>query len=103
MTTNTPEAWEERFNKILFDDETGALHLELGSECKCYIEDKKLIRFIRTLLHTTKVELLREVMALEKDIEWDEKWYTEGILKYDILSLASRYGITEDELNQKEV
>lgn len=65
MTHTTPsEGWEQSFRETIGHDDFCKViqHPNSSWKCNCYLKDG--IAFIRTLLHTQKVELVRETDSL---------------------------------------
>lgn len=131
MTTNTPEAWEETqkktiyaildkmyFNKsyidCAFEDIRSLLHevthchqpvengeAICGVKLNCHLHDWRQNDMEASWQREAKVELLREVSQMFNDLA--DVGLEPALEKSAIHSLAARHGITEDELNQKEV
>lgn len=93
MTTNTLE--DTTIEKLameiakLFDD---------GFTTPTFGQIEKIEVLLKNTLHTTKVELLREVMCFTPPHYEKQPIFSE--LEMHLLSLASRHGITEEELTK---
>lgn len=93
MTHAKPSEGSDTFEKIVQGRKNSKYH-------KNYIA----IHVVRRLFHTTKVELLREVKDFMFEIYDDDLEATVmGLYEDNIDTIASRHGITEEEINQKEV